>query len=42
MKNHIKEIMENAKRSYDYDNRNFQTKAFNSCIENGMVMVTIA
>jgi hypothetical protein len=42
MKNHIKEIMQNAKRSYEYDNRNFQTKAINTCIENGMVKVTIA
>jgi hypothetical protein len=42
MKNHIKAIMESAKRSYDYDNRNFQTKAINNCIENGMVKITVA
>jgi len=42
MKNHIKGIMENAKRIYEYDNRNFQTKAINSCIDNGMVTITIA
>lgn len=42
MKNYIKEIMENAERSYDYDNRNFQTKSINTCIHNGMVKISVA
>jgi len=42
MKNHIKEIMVNAGRSYEYDNRNFQTKSINQCIDKGMVEVFIS
>jgi hypothetical protein len=41
MENHIKTIFEKSGLTFDKDNRSFQTKAVNECIENGMVKVSI-